>query len=381
MQNEMKLWSKLNIISILQFITLIAVAIYSPFFSNSLQTYGWEYVIFDKGMPLVEEAIRVGYIFIISILAFCTFYSFYLNVKLYKTNKYLIYTAGILNWCLIPYYSIVCKRNDYFKQYKDYLSFNREEPSQISHSYFLKVLTGKAKINKLFWNTSLCYLTLISTIVGMSLIFSSFNVTGERSTNVMFHFLVWFTLLSNEILFVFMVFFIFLHKKYFYRQNTMMTYMTGYMVLVALVYWAYLFPQEGSLAPGIDGAESVWLHAINPFLIIVFCINSYFTNYVAPKSSWHKFALMGTALPLTYALYAYLLPFVAHFSVYGSLTNLNQSMVDSNGEALGGVIWILGIVVLALLFILCYSILWISNYYIVKNYNNKNGIQKPTIKW
>lgn len=381
MQNEMKLWSKLNIISVLQFITLIAIAIYSPFFSISLQNYGWEYVIFNKGMPLVEQAIRVGYIFVISLLAFFSIYSIYLNIKLYKINQYLIYTIGAFNWCLIPYYIIVCKKNNYFKQYKNYLSFERKEPAQISHSHFLKVLTNKAKIDKLFWNTFICYLTLISTIIGMSLIISTYGVTGEKSTNVMFHFFVFFTLLSNEILFVFMIFFIFLHKKYFYRENTMMTYMTGYMLVVALVYWAYLFPQEGSLDPGIDGVESVWLHAINPILIITFCISSYFTNYVAPKHSWHKFALMGTCLPLVYALYAYLLPFVVNFSVYGSLTNLNPSFVNSAGETPGGPIWLLGILVLALLFILCYSILWISNYYIVKIHNKKNQLMNPIIKW
>lgn len=368
MRNISIQWSKLLLVSILQLFGFIAIFILAFFVSVSFRNYGWEYVIYDKRMPIGDEAIRVGLMWVVALSTFLTGYTLYLSIKLFSFNKFLIYHFGFLSWVLIPYYVFQSVKESYWSDFSKYLLSNRNEGLQISHLYFWQVITRKKRVNKLFWNTLLGYLTFIASIIGVISIFITFSndSSNSRASNVMFHFLVWFTSFSNETLFLFMLAFIFLHKKYFFRENTVLTYIAGYMFVVFLVFWTYLFPQEESLGSPMNAFKSIWLHAINPLLIVIFCINSYFQNCNAPKKSWWKFCLIGSVFPLTYALFAYLLPFVVHFSIYGSLTNLNPDMITSAGDHMGSPIWIIGFFVLVLIFNLIYLILRYINLIVYK---------------
>lgn len=387
MKKEAILWTKLLILSYLQLFAFIAIAILGSFVSASFATYGWDYVIYDPSvvgyMPMTDEAIRAALCWVVAVATFIVGYSIYITIKLYPTNKKLIYTFGIFNWALIPYLQFKQYKNRYTQAFGQYLKLERNEGLQLSHLHFWECIRGKARLDKLFWNTCLGYLTFISSLVGFLSILSSSsyaNVTGQMNSNFFFHIFGAFTSFSNEVLFVFMLAFICLHKRHLFRENTALIYITSYMLVVFLVYWCYLIPAAGFATAPVDIFISVWLHAINPILIIAFCINSFFQNYIMPKKKLYSFCLMGCILPMTYGLFIYLMPFLIHFSVYGALTNINFLMLSADGQNIGGFFGIIGFVALFLVFNLVFLLFRTINYFIVKKHHGIPTSKKVAVK-
>lgn len=376
MNNKSLWWSKLTYNAGFQTVTFFVTLTLVILGSLSMQNYGWQYVINPQfTLPSYDYSVRAWMMFFVAIFAFQTAYNIYLSYRLKKLGVNLFtYSIGIFTWLFTPYLIIQYRKFNYHEQLRKYLNKRRPEGLQISNKYFKNVIKGHEPVNKLFFNTCLAYVLAASTIVGFIIIFyktdTHTNIPGMEW--LIFKVFTFFTQLSNLACFGFIMLFLVFHKKNVFRQNTVITYLTAYILVVAIVYWAYLFPLEPNM-PSYDLFRNVILHAVTPLLFTIFCISCYFQNYVMPKKQLWSYIGMGCVFPLTYGLYAYSLPFVIHFSVYSALTNLNGEMLNAAGETMGNPLMVFGLLALVVLFCAMFLLLRYCNFRIA---NKKRTLAK-----
>lgn len=361
--------SKITIASILNIIFAISGIILFSLDFNNWSLYGPSSLNtenLNESIPVFVQSNRSWLMLMLTMSLFLfSFIMFQITQLKYCTykNKYL-FTIGIFTWVLLPYTIYLCCVEKNYVRYHEYLSTNKEASRQFSIIHLKNVIYKNGKVDILFWNTILGLVSFASGLIAF--IFSminKYNATNEIKNYFIFNTITFFTQESNILVFIFMFMYIIFSKKILFKNNTGMICISSYISVVAIIYWALLFPKSvgtESLDETFEITKTVWLHAINPILFVSFCITSFSTNKEAPKK-YKEVLSMGLIFPLFYGLYAYSLPFFTRYSVYGYFTNLNVNMtMIKNGEFVsqGNLYMIFVLIGLGLSFISFIFVFW-----------------------
>lgn len=333
-------WSKITINCMIQLVVFVLWIIVVYYSSLSFKTYGWEYVVDPSfALPTNDASIRMFLIFLTTIFGFQSLYNIYYCIKLRNGDRsWLIYSAGLLSWVLLPLLIYDGFSQRYFANFKDHISTNRDDGLQISNRHVYNSIKYGYYKDKLFKNTILAYVTFLFTLVGFILIWLPKNsYTGLSFLS--FEVLTYFTQLTNLTCFFFMLAFLFFHKKIAFKENTLISYIATYILIVGVVFWSVLLPfyngKAEYMADPVRTTTAAWLHTATPIIFVIFTIRCYVTNYSLPKRNWFIYVFKGCIYPAFYSIYAYVLPFTIHYSVYGPITNLNTQMINSKGIPIG----------------------------------------------
>ncbi|MGL4184058.1 MAG: DUF1600 domain-containing protein [Metamycoplasmataceae bacterium] len=290
-------------------------------------------------------------------------------------SKKILFTGGIFSWIFLP---LIIKENlkdeNGYKNFVLYLFEKDEDSSEINNKLTLNFILGKEKFSRKIFNTLFTYFIFLSSFTGLILIFIidqvEINPEFNAKSNILFNTFSYFTQLTNLFVFIYSVIYLINPGGNIFRKNIFLISTTSYIIIVGLIFWAYLFPV--ALAKGFRVAyptdfsfvKTFWLHAVTPiaFLSFFFIISSTKTNKSVSKF-WN---LVGPALPypLLYGLYIYILPFISRITVYGALTNTNPNMFPFDGDItknLGSYINFVWMGLLAVIFILFFFIFWKIN--------------------
>lgn len=333
-------WSKVTINCIIQLVVFILWILSVYYSSVSFKTYGWEYVVDPSFvLPSNDAATRMFLIFLTTIFVFQSFYNIYFCLKLKNIKgTWLVYSGGMITWLFLPLLIYEGFSKNYFNIFKQHISTERHEGLQISNRHVYDTIKYGYRKDKLFSNTLLAYFTFICTLVGFILIWIPKNsYTGLSFFS--FEVFVYFTQLTNLSCFFFMLLFLVFHRKIAFKQNVIISYIAAYIAIVGVVFWSALLPFYNNKSSYISNSlrltTTIWLHAITPIIFVVFTIRSFVTNYAQPKDNVWLYLFKGCIYPAFYSIFAYLLPFTIHFSVYGPITNLNEQMFNEKGVQMG----------------------------------------------
>ncbi|MGL5438277.1 MAG: DUF1600 domain-containing protein [Metamycoplasmataceae bacterium] len=290
-------------------------------------------------------------------------------------SKKILFTGGVFSWIFLP---LIIKENtkeeNGYKNFVSYLFEKDEESSEINNKSTLNFILGKEKFSRKILNTLFTYFIFLSSFIGLIFIFIIDPVEKspelDAESNILFSTFSYFTQLTNLFVFIYSVIYLINPGGNIFRKNMFLISTTSYIVIVGLIFWAYLFPV--ALAKGFRVAyptdfsfvKTFWLHAVTPisFVVLFVLISSTKTN----KTTSKFLNLVGPALPypLLYGLYIYILPFISRITVYGALTNTNPNMFPFDGDItknLGSYINFVWMGLLAVIFILFFFIFWKLN--------------------
>ncbi|MGL5520293.1 MAG: DUF1600 domain-containing protein [Metamycoplasmataceae bacterium] len=290
-------------------------------------------------------------------------------------SKKILFSGGAFSWVFLP---LIIKENlkgeNGYRNFVSYLFEKDEESAEINNKLTLNFILGKEKFSRKISNTLFTYFIFLSAFIGLIFIFIIDPVENspefDAESNILFGTFSYFTQLTNLFVLIYSVIYLINPGGNIFRKNMFLISTTSYIVIVGLIFWAYLFPV--SLAKGFRVAyptdfsfvKTFWLHAITPIAFVVFfiLISSTKTNKEVSKF----LNLVGPALPypLLYGLYIYILPFISRITVYGALTNTNPNMFPFDGDItknLGSYINFVWMGLLALIFIFFFFIFWKIN--------------------
>lgn len=143
-----------------------------------------------------------------------------------------------------------------------------------------------------------------------------------------------FTVQSNILLWVYMLFYLFFRKHSFLKNNQWLLSNLVYIFFTFIGYNVILvgFAGYGYVGNFFEIFENAWYHIICPltFFIFGFCFFYFYKNQ-QPKSFW--FSLLKQIIyPSIYVLYLITIPFLlvtpnnTNYSVYGDFTNVRDHL-------------------------------------------------------
>ncbi|MGL4950347.1 MAG: DUF1600 domain-containing protein [Mycoplasma sp.] len=368
--------TKISIVTSIQTFVLMAFLISLVFAIKSFLKYDWSYVISaePKMLPQFDEAVRMWMLYSGSIYLSLSIYLLVICLKNEYPIKDLKFTFGIFMPLLFVYLWFLVIKLRAYKDFNNYITKrNYSIVRRIDHKTFFLGIIGKGRINKVWFVTFFSYLTLATFIAGILLTGIPAISFDNAAHGLIKNFLSFFTILTN-IYCMFVVFiYMFMHDKKIFKFNRLLHSCCAYIIIVASVYWGYLFPLE--LKTIINDpyafADRTLLHGVTPIMFITFSLFMFRDEYEIGMRQAALISLKGLSYPATYGIYAYLIPFIIKWSVYGDVTNVNGFIITANGEAYNIIFGVIGFIWLFLSFYFLQLFL-----FLIANLISKNNFEK-----
>lgn len=368
-----KLFTKITILSIIQFALTIPWIILLVFFVKSFIKYGWG-IQQANMMPYNQNAMRAWFLFVSFLYLLASSFSLYYGIQGFIKDKKWYFLTSFLNSFIFPFFLYSSIKNHYLHYYFKYINATRFEQLQIDHYAFLKWIKKETKSTPLIRNTLLFYITLAISFVAFAFcLVPQVDKKSPETNYIIFSIFSFFTQQNNMMCFLFLFLFCFLNKRNVFKENTFMNYMCSYILIVGFVAmvmalpYIYLPKTGSSHATIFTFVKFLWLHVFHPVFFAWFTFSSMAKSNAITGESFLKFFIRGIIYPLCYGVYLYSMPFVVRYSIYGQLTNLNKWMVDSNGKPLGDPFWLIGIAAMFLLFFFVLFLIKFLNKILIRN--------------
>lgn len=296
-----------------------------------------------KDVSIRQQEIRsvsifFGYLFITTSIAFII--NVYFNKENSKSEK-ILSTIGIIpiiNIGSIVYYFFLSFKEKKIIEYILHIFSSTNTNKKICYKHTIITIKNNdiKKNDGLFWNTFVFTLVFLISIVSLIFIFLSLDSPEELNDPRhlwWFRKFSYFTEWSNFSCFLVCILFLLNNRWKIFSNGKFVNYIAIYILFVFLVFWMVLLPGatiiNGNLSfanKNVAGIISTgWFHLIMPLSYITFvAYYNYFLNDCRNIKirNYYKTILY---FPLTYALYAYTLPFISNLTIYGLMTNTNPN--------------------------------------------------------
>ena len=355
--------SKLSFFSIIMIVLLIVgFTIFGVTFNDWI-IYDSKYLMNNENFILpVNVQVSRGIIVATLVLVISTWFASLweinkINDKQIKRNYFL--TGGLFVWTLLPYTILTAYKTQSYQQFWNYLKTKKETTEQIN--FYKWGASFKQKKDRLFWNTTLFIflLLVVSADFIWMWIFKDYDI-NDPNKNVLFNTFSYFTQLSNLAVIIFVVLFSFAHQTITFRNNTLLILLAAYITVVGICFWVYLLPfgnLKDSYPTWPDFLKTTLLHGVVPITFVAFTINSLYISKEKPNT-FIKTSTIGLTFPIIYGIYTYLISFVARFSVYGIITNLNPNMIPFGHTDPGNPLYFFFFFGVAAIFYLFFFVFW-----------------------
>ncbi|MGL4950643.1 MAG: DUF1600 domain-containing protein [Mycoplasma sp.] len=329
-------YSKAYIFSGIQLLVFIFLIVFMSLALVSFSKYdvslinNLEIIISEElsiSLPKYDAAVRLWFIFFSCLFLLSSYASFYYNFKLKSECSWLIFSCGLFGWALFPYFVITSYKNQYFREFLFSLKRDDHMYLSISHSNVVRCFRTWT-FNRLFWNTILFYFTYWFVAVGVILMFFWWDKSSVGDAG--------FVLITDKLwnlgnltticTLFYLSYFWFSHKSCSHNNNSKITIIAAFYLVLFILYWSYVLPNQVSIKSfDVDYlVTDLWTHAIVPIIFIWFAISCMIQSRNKPMGKFWMFQLMGMIIPTHYMLFAIILPFVAPYSAFGRVTNLNN---------------------------------------------------------
>lgn len=332
------------------------------FFSSDCSTCEQRKVIGEK---------RTKSLFIASVFGFAMPYFWIKSYKMLKTRK---------------------EAYNYF--------FEETQSNVIDNKYFFQSFFLRNKKNKNIVATGMLYLLVISSSIGTIMMWVSYGLSFPIFEHLLENFepsidplippefalydkfvklspllstLTYFTQFTNLTCFAYALTAMIKPRSNLFRNNTITIHLATYIIIVAVVYWLFLFQAAETFSTDpviqkllhVNLATTIILHGTTPLFFSLHALIIVRNNGTKPIEYWKSWSNL-VIYPTTYGFFMYSLSIFAKPSVYGPFTNLNpynrnewlQSTLLFNFPEFGEPIFIFFVLLFIFAFWIIFSIFW-----------------------
>lgn len=196
-------------------------------------------------------------------------------------------------------------------------------------------------------------------------------------TSVWFKSLQYLTIQTNLSCLLFLIIWVINPGFKIFKNNSLLMFLMVYIAMVGVLYNAMLLPGKISSGAINEWSSYNWYstiieHVLNPIAFVACGMTLLATNKLNDRAKLVNHMWYGSLFPIAYFIYASSASSIAPNPLYGSITNINTSLLT--GPSLSTAGKPINIIYIVLLFLLIeglvFGIYYLNNFFIKKNSSN-----------